>query len=109
MGFLAGSKICDPKENIIPPGSEFLRRKELARLFEGRRFSLGWWTSSAGQEVEADAEHEEVEVVAASESDPFHEWHELMPRGSESSVSKAERFGIDVGHAGAACSINKVS
>ncbi|MCJ1268515.1 hypothetical protein MMC22_008403, partial [Lobaria immixta] len=78
-GFPGGLEICDPKENIIPPGSEFLRRKELARLFEGRRFSLGWWTSSAGQEVEADAEHEEVEV-AASESDPFHEWHELMPR-----------------------------
>lgn len=107
MGFLAGSKICDPKENFIPPGSEFLRRKELARLFEGRTFSLGWWTSSAGQEVESDAEHE-VEV-AASESDPFHEWHELMPTGSESSVSKAERFGIDVAHAGAACSTNKVS
>ena len=106
MGFLAGSKMCDPKENIIPPGSEFLRKKELARLFEGQRFSLGWWKLDAGQEVEADAENEEEEI-AASEGDATHEGYELMPTGREKLISRTDRFGIDIGYAEGACRSRK--
>ena len=106
MGFLAGSKMCDPKVNIIPPGSEFLSKKELARLFEGQKFSLGWWKLDAGQEIQADAENEEEEI-AASEGDATHEGYELMPTGREKLMSRTDRFGIDIGYADGACRSRK--
>lgn len=78
-----------------------MRKNELARLFEGQRFSLGWWKLNANQEVEADEENEEGEF-AASENDAVHERYELMATGSENLMSRTDRFGIDIGYAGGA-------
>lgn len=41
MSLLAGSEIC--KKDMIPPGAEFMSRKELDNLLDGYLFSLGWW------------------------------------------------------------------
>ena len=61
MGFLAGSTVCDREsasksgskskvKPIIPPGSEFLSLDQLTKVFDGRKFRLGWWSvSSASQ------------------------------------------------------------
>ncbi|KAI1739553.1 hypothetical protein F4680DRAFT_466377 [Xylaria scruposa] len=87
MGFLAGSKLCDPRENIIPPGSEFLKKEELSQIFESRRFRLGWWTL---RDINQDVKE------IADESHTIHERHILVKPSPGSSTSGDRRFGIDV-------------
>ena len=41
MSLLAGSEMIE--RNVIPVGAEFMNEKELARVFDGYLFSLGWW------------------------------------------------------------------
>jgi Protein of unknown function (DUF3433) len=41
MSLFAGSEMIERK--IIPTGAEFMSDKELAKVFEGYMFSLGWW------------------------------------------------------------------
>jgi hypothetical protein len=41
MSLLAGSEMIESK--IIPAVAEFMSDKELAKVFEGYMFSLGWW------------------------------------------------------------------
>ena len=38
------------EKNIVPAGAEFMSEKELARVFDGYLFSLGWWGDSSEQE-----------------------------------------------------------
>ncbi|KAI0547695.1 hypothetical protein F4679DRAFT_586366 [Xylaria curta] len=96
MAFLAGLKLCDAKENIIPPGSEFLKKEELSQIFKDRRFGLGWWTLRDDRDVEEDGEYDEMELAAADESHTMHERHTLVNPRARSSISGARRFGIDV-------------
>ena len=41
MSLLAGSEMIE--RHVIPVGAEFMDEKELARVFDGYLFSLGWW------------------------------------------------------------------
>lgn len=50
MMLLAGSGMLDRK--VIPPGAEFMSDKQLAKVFEGYMFRLGWW-DNAGAEVDS--------------------------------------------------------
>jgi Protein of unknown function (DUF3433) len=51
MGFLAGSRLCAPKEGIFPPpGSEVLNQRETVRLLKGWDFRLGWWQQQQQQQ-----------------------------------------------------------
>lgn len=86
MGFLAGSTMCDPAENFIPPGAEFMSRKDLRRLFDGQHYSLGWWVRNSSRE------QSEVDLAKGGYSVAVSA---VNPR----EVSKSSRFGIDVGYA----------
>ena len=48
MSLLAGSEMIE--RNILPAGAEFMSEKELARVFDGYLFSLGWWGDSSEKE-----------------------------------------------------------
>ena len=45
MSLLAGSEMVG--REIVPAGAEFMSDKELADVFEGYLFSLGWWDTGA--------------------------------------------------------------
>ncbi|KAF6804779.1 hypothetical protein CPLU01_16038, partial [Colletotrichum plurivorum] len=50
MGFLAGSRLCDPDSGIIPEGAGLMTEQELGRHFEGYVFSLGWWDENSDRD-----------------------------------------------------------
>jgi hypothetical protein len=45
---LAGSRLLDEREGLIPPGAEWWSDKELLRrgIWQGQKFRMGWWESS---------------------------------------------------------------
>lgn len=94
MGFLAGSKMCNHDENVIPSGSEYLSGKELNKLFRGRQFSLGWWKSGKTRtaDIAAGGEDEAVGEVA-------------IPQNFVVEPTETERFGIDMEGPMVACEI----
>ncbi|OBS25999.1 hypothetical protein FPOA_06529 [Fusarium poae] len=85
MGFLAGSQLCDPSSGIIPKGAEYMSDKELAKVFNGWVFSLGWWHTQRSSEVQS-SEYENVDATGSEQED-----------GAESIQEVSKRFGVDVG------------
>ena len=69
MSLLAGSEMIE--RNVIPIGAEFMSEKELARVFEGYFFSLGWWGEAPDK----------------------------TGKGVVGSNQRLQRFGIDIGKA----------
>lgn len=45
MSLLAGSEMVERR--MVPAGAEFMSDKDLAKVFEGYVFSLGWWFTGA--------------------------------------------------------------
>lgn len=79
MALLAGSDLCAENKHMLPPDAIWKSEKELAKLFDGWLFSLGWWKKSAGNDGFGDA--------AAHD-----------PANSEPETTQdSRRFGIDVG------------
>lgn len=127
MGFLAGSRLCDPKEGIIPPGSEVLNESEMARLLKEWEFRLGWWQQQQQQEkqtgeeaqgrrgepVDGDgggndnqAEQGEQHGLAAECDNPGQKAVSVA-MAMANSIKTQPRFGIDVVCAGRLCSPDK--
>ncbi len=84
MGFLAGSALCDPERTLIPPGSEFLDKPGMAKLFKGRMVSLRWWPLS--NVVPSEARNE-----AGREAS-----QERESEGDDRSMARNQRFGVDL-------------
>lgn len=115
MGFLAGSKMSDPESKIIPPGSEFLSLDGLAKVFEGRKFRLGWWSASldaggcSGRTTTRIASQQQRDAYAENKSSnnewdgsPAEESSEILPEKQNATVWSKDRsrFGIDIDSVG---------
>ncbi|CEI63321.1 unnamed protein product [Fusarium venenatum] len=85
MGFLAGSQLCDPSSGIIPRGAEYMSDKELANVFDGWVFSLGWWHTQRSSDTQS-SDSGSMDVVGSEQED-----------GAESTREVSKRFGVDVG------------
>jgi hypothetical protein len=79
MALLAGSDLC--AGDLLPRDAVCKSDKDLARIFDGWLFSLGWWAKS-GMDIDHDVEHPLPEGGAASR---------------RSQRTELRRFGIDVG------------
>lgn len=115
MGFLAGSKMSDPESKIIPPGSEFLSLDGLVKVFDGRKFRLGWWSASpdaggcSGRTTPRSALQQQRDAYAENKSSnhgrdgfPAEVSSEMLPEKQNTTVLSKDRprFGIDIDSVG---------
>ena len=74
-----------------------MSRKDLTRIFEGQRYSLGWWSQSASHEGGVREVHGQMglsmyERGSGSEGDGYNS-------SVDSMAARSGRFGIDIGYA----------
>ncbi|KAL8952674.1 MAG: hypothetical protein Q9222_001411 [Ikaeria aurantiellina] len=123
MGFLAGPKMTDPELKIIPPGSEFLRSDGLAKVFDGRKLRLGWWSASpdaagsSGRTTMRSASQQQRDAYAENKSSnndrdgsSAEESNEMLLEKQSASVLSEDRsrFGIDIDMGSAHANIEDV-
>ncbi|KAI0381284.1 hypothetical protein F5Y04DRAFT_79657 [Hypomontagnella monticulosa] len=92
IALFAGSELCN--RNGIPPGADWMNKRELEELFDSRQFSLGWWEiRDAGG----------IKTMTCQEEDRPEQGNEESNTGREDGGQEEEqerlplRFGIDIG------------